>query len=197
MKRKPVFNDLFSILTMVFMMFVLSVHSQERSEKYGNKSFFLEFGGSGVAVLTGNVDFRFLKGHNNGPGMRIGIGGESSQSESLFGEGGRKNTLFTVPLEFNYVFGKRRLSFEIGYSLTYIYQKTNSNFSFRSYSSSEYQEGDLIVSYIPVGLRLKPKTNGFMLKFNLGPLINYSAPNLFYEDKVQPWIGLAVGYSFY
>ena len=194
MKRKSVFYSLFSMLLVIL---VISAHYQERSEKYGNKSFFLEFGGSGVAVITGNADFRFLKGRNDGPGMRIGIGGESSQSESLFGGGGKKNTLFTVPLEFNYVFGKNRLSFEIGYSFTYIYQKTNSNFNFRSYSSSEYEEGNCFVSYMPVGLRLKPKTNGFMLKFNMGPLIDYSAPNLFYYDKIQAWIGLAMGYSFY
>ena len=58
----------------------------------------MEFGGSGVAVLTGNYDFRFFKGRNDGIGMRIGIGGESSNSKPLFGDGEIKIKLISMIL---------------------------------------------------------------------------------------------------
>ena len=179
------------------MIVVIPAHSQERKDINRSKSFFLEFGGSGVAVLTGNYDFRFFKGRNDGLGMRIGIGGESTKSDPLLGEGEIKNRFFAVPIEVNYILGKRNFSFEIGYSLTYISAKYHSSFQLFNPNSTITDESDnFLVSYMPVGFRLKPKKSGFMLKFNLGPLIDYSAPNLF-QDKFQFWAGLAIGYSFY
>lgn len=198
MKRKSIFYSLPSLLLMLIVMISIPAHSQERKDINRSKSFFLEFGGSGVAVLTGNYDFRFFKGRSDGLGMRIGIGGESSTSEHWFGEGETKTKLFTVPLEVNYIYGKKRFSFEVGYSLTYISGTANSSFRFFNPENTYSDEsGSFVVSYVPVGFRLKPKTDGFMLKFNMGPLLNYSAPNFFYYDKIQLWVGLAIGYSFY
>jgi hypothetical protein len=197
MKRKFIFYSLPSLLTMIILIVAIPAHSQERKDQYRNKSFFLEFGGSGVAVLTANYDFRFFKGRNDGPGMRIGIGGESYKSEHLIGEGETKGKLFAVPLEVNYIFGIKRVSFEIGYSLTYISQTGNSTFRlFNPEYTNTDESGKFVVSYVPVGIRLKPKTDGFMVKFNVGPLLNYSAPNVFHYEKVQFWMGLAIGYSF-
>ena len=162
------------------------------------KSLFIEAGGSGIALLTANFDFRFKKGRNDGLGMRIGIGGEASKTEPIIGEGETKTKLITAPLELNYILGQKRFSFEIGYSLTYVYESKNS--SFRLFNPGDIysdDSGSVIVSYIPVGFRLKPKKDGFMLKFNVGPLWNYSAANIFSNDKMQFWAGLAIGYSFY
>ncbi len=199
MKRNLISYSLSSLLILLIMLiviFVIPAHSQERKDIYRSKSFFIEFGGSGVAALTGNYDFRFFKGRNDGIGMRIGIGGESSNSKPLFGDGEIKIKLFTVPLEVNYILGKKRFSFEIGYSLTYISETEYSSLQYSGYNKTN-QSGSFVVSYVPMGFRLKPKTDGFMLKFNLGPLINYSAPNVFHRDKNQFWFGLAIGYSFY
>lgn len=198
MKRKTISYSLPSLLMMLITIISIPAHSQERKDIYRNKSFFLELGGSGVAVLTGNFDFRFAKGRNDGLGMRIGIGGESSKSEPLLGSGETKTKLFTVPLEVNYVFGKKRFSFEIGYSLTYVSETEDSSIKF--YNPNYYnthESGNFVVSYVPVGFRIKPKADGFLLKFNVGPLIDYSAPNVFYDNKIQFFAGLAIGYSFY
>ena len=195
-KQKPISHSLSYLLIMLILIFAIPARSQESKDINRSQSFFMELGGSGVAVLTGNYDFRFFKGHSDGLGMRIGIGGESSNSKPIFGEGETKIKLFTVPLEVNFIFGKKRFSFEIGYSLTYISENKNSSLQIFGYNKTD-QSGSFIVSYVPVGFRLKPKTDGFMLKFNLGPLINYSAPNVFHYDKNQFWFGLAIGYSFY
>lgn len=195
MKQNAVLVILFFVL---LVMVPFSIYAQEENDIRRNQSFFVELGGSGVAILTANYDFRFNKGHKDGLGMRIGIGGESTDSEPFLGDGHTQIKMVTVPLEVNYILGRKNFSFEFGYSLTYISETKNSSFRLINpdYINKE-DSGNFIVSYIPVGFRLKPKTNGFMLKFNLGPLINYSAPNVFYDDKVQFWAGLAVGYSFY
>ncbi len=192
-----------SFLMMLFLIVAIPAHSQERIDSRRSKNIFVEFGGSGIALMTANYDFRFLKNRSDGLGMRIGIGGESSKSESFIGTGETKTKLFTIPLELNYVLSDNRFSFEIGYSLTYINQSESSSFRLIDpYNTYSDESGKIFVSYVPVGFRLKPKEDGFMLKFNLGPLVNYSAPNLFNptgvtDGKIQAWIGFAAGYSFY
>jgi hypothetical protein len=198
MKPKSNIYRLYALLIILIVPVVIPAHSQERKDIYRSKSVFVEIGGSGVAVLTANFDFRFFKGRSDGLGMRFGIGGENSTSEPLFGEGHTDTKLFTVPIEFNYIYGKKRFAFEVGYSFTYVSGSENSKY--RIFSSDYYyfeDSGNFIVSYVPFGFRLKPKTDGFMLKFNLGPMISYTAPNIIYYDKVQAWAGLAIGYSFY
>lgn len=194
--RKPNSYSLSPWLMMLIVIFAVPAHSQEKNDITRSQSLFVEFGGSGVAALTGNYDFRFFKGRSDGLGMRIGIGGESSNSKPWFGAGEIKTNLFTVPLEINYIYGKNRFSFEIGYSLTFISETKSSSLQYSGYNKTD-EHGSFFVSYVPLGFRLKPKTDGFMLKFNLGPLINYSAPNVFHDDKNQFWFGLAIGYSFY
>jgi len=198
MGKTSISNSLLSILIVSLVIIGISANSQEKAVKQRYKSLFIEAGGSGVSVLTANFDIRFYKGRSDGLGMRIGIGGESSKTEPILGEGEIKNKFFTVPLEVNYILGKNRFSFEIGYSLTYISQTKTSSIRILepNYTSTD-ESGNFMVSYIPVGFRLKPKGNGFMLKFNVGPLWIYSAPNLFDYEKTQFWAGLAIGYSFY
>lgn len=184
--------------SLLLILLVIPVYSQEIHDSKRSKSIFIEFGGSGVSTLSANIDFRILKGLNDGLGMRVGIGGESSKSKPIIGEGETKTNLFTVPFEVNYIFGKKRFSFEIGYSLTYISENKKSSFRFSNpYYTNNEESGNFMVSYIPVGFRIKPKNDGFMLKLNLGPLINYSAANIFSQDRVQFWGGLDIGYTFY
>jgi hypothetical protein len=198
MKTKSPYLRLFYVLITLTVMIMNTTYAQESVDIHRNKSLFIEAGGSGVAMLTANFDFRFNKGRNDGLGMRVGIGGESSKTEPLLGEGETSTKLFTIPLEVNYILGEKRFSFEIGYSLTYVSESKNSRFRlFNPGYTSENESGNFIVSYIPVGCRLKPKKDGFMLKFNVGPLWNYSAANIFSDDKIQFWAGFALGYSFY
>ena len=120
------------------------------------------------------------------------------KSEPILGRGEIKTKLFTVPLELNYILGKRNFAFEIGYSLTFVSETKNTNIQIWNPNPTVTKESEnFIVSYLPVGFRLKPNKSGFTLKFNLGPLINYSAPNIFEYDKIHFWGGIAIGYSFF
>ncbi|MGQ8335020.1 hypothetical protein ACUNWD_00600 [Sunxiuqinia sp. A32] len=188
------------LLSFILAMLVAVTASSQENDTINtvNKSVFIEFGGAGLAVTSANYDFRFRKGRTDGLGMRIGIGWESLQTEPFLGEGYTKTKLFSVPLEINYLLGKRNTKFEIGFSLTYASETENRKFRFfnSDYTYTE-ESGNFVVSYLPVGMRFQPKTDGFMFKFNMGPIINYSAPNVFSDDEFQYWIGLAAGYAFH
>jgi len=197
MKKNSVSRILYLLIIVLWVQITMTAYAQESSASNLNKNVFVELGGSGVAVLTANFDMRFNKGSNDGLGMRLGVGGESSRFDYLIGEGEVKTKLFTVPLEVNYILGERRFSFEIGYSFTFVSVSRDSDLQFLGYHSEKYESGNVIVSYIPIGFRLKPKNNGLMFKLNVGPLWNYSAPNVFDYESVLFWGGFAVGYSFY
>lgn len=197
MKRTTISQLPHSLLVLLFVLLSTAVHAQEAPEASRNKSVFVEFLGSGATIVTANFDMRFKPNRTDGLGMRIGIGGGSISDEPLIGEGSSKTKTFTVPIEVNYILGERRFAFEVGYSVTYVSISEDSTFQFLGEYSESHESENLIVSYIPIGFRLNPKTNGFMLKLNLGPLFNFSAPNLYSDIKVVIWGGLAVGYSFY
>lgn len=197
MKRKSISQILHSLLVVLLVLISTAVHAQESPEASRNKSIFVEFLGSGATIVTANFDMRFKPGGTDGWGMRIGIGGGSLSEDPVIGEGSSKTKTFTVPIEVNYVLGKGRLAFEAGCSVTYVSISEDSTFQFLGEYSESHESEDLIVSYIPIGFRLNPKSNGFMLKLNGGPLFNYSAPNLYSDYVMNFWGGLAIGYSFY
>jgi len=185
------------VLIILLMLPTCKLAGQEKQESARQKSIFVEFLGSGLSIATGNFDIRFNKGNPEGLGMRVGIGGGAISEDPLIGEGSTKTKMFSIPLEVNYILGKKNFALEAGCSLTYVSITEDSTFKlFGDYTTSHESE-NVIVSYVPIGFRLKPKVNGFMLKFNLGPLFNFSGPNLIADEKVTIWGGLAAGYSFY
>ncbi len=197
MKRKLIDQMLYPILIGILVLITLPARSQEQSEGTRSKNVFVEFLGSGATIITANFDMRFHKGRNDGLGMRLGLGGGSVNNDYLIGEGSVKTKLFTVPLEVNYILGKRRFAWEVGCAITYVSISEDSTLDILDYHSENFETGNVIVSYIPIGFRFKPDKNGFMLKLNVGPLWNFSAPNLFAEEEMVFWGGLAIGYSFY
>ena len=197
MKSKSIFQILYPIILVLLVLFSVKVNSQEKSDTNRNKNIFVEFLGSGATIITGNFDMRFNKGRTDGLGMRIGIGTGSVSSDYLFGEGSTRTKMFTIPVEVNYIFGKRRFSFEVGFCLTYASITEDSNLLLFGEYSEKHESENVMVSYMPVGFRLKPEIKGFMLKLNIGPLLNFSSPNLFADESSSFWGGLAVGYSFY
>lgn len=197
MKRKSIYQIMYPITLVLLVLFTISTHSQEKSDTNRNKSVFIEFLGSGATIITANFDIRFNKGRTDGLGMRIGVGGGSVSENYIIGEGSTKTKTFTVPLEVNYIFGKRKFSFEIGGSITYVSISEDSNFQLFGMYTEEHESENVIVSYIPIGFRLKPENNGFMLKINIGPILNFSGPNLVSDETISFWGGLAIGYSFF
>ncbi|WP_430972475.1 hypothetical protein [Sunxiuqinia rutila] len=161
---------------------------EETNAAKRSQSVYLEFAGSGCA-LTVNYEFRLKKERISGLGLRIGAGGLAID---LFGT----TSVFSVPTELNYIWGeKTRVSGEIGFSLTYLHIRDETISWFFDEPDCVEKE-DLLVSYIPLGIRFRPKTNGLLVRLNAGPVINYSSPNLWSDHAIDPFLGIAVGYSF-
>lgn len=187
---------LVAIISAIYLLSWGTLTAQKITKENRSRNFFAEIGGSGL-VLTGNIDFRLLKGQTYGSGLRFGFGGGKYSTEYLLGFGKFINKYISVPAEFNYLFGKRRFAIEVGYGITYVHINEESDFTLGSFNTRDSEVGNFIVSYLPIGFRLKPQNRGLFMKLNLGPVFNYSSPNLWSYDKVDIYGGLAIGYSFF
>ncbi len=199
MKRKLISQILYPLLLVLLVLFSTTTHSHEKSDTGRNKSIFAELAGSSLAIISANFDMRFNKGRSDGLGMRIGIGmGSFSTSDYLLETSESKSKIFSVPVEVNYIIGENRWAFEMGLAITYASITEDYHSEFLGIVTDTHETGNLVASYLPVGIRLKPvQKNGFMMKLNIGPVFNFSAPNMWSEETVNIWGGLALGYSFY
>jgi hypothetical protein len=135
-----------------------------------NRILFLELGGPGLAISL-NYDQRF-SGGKEGWGYRVGMG--------YFGDGG--NTVFTIPLQVNYLVGSNGKYFEFGGGTTFLNttgDNTGKTFIF-----------DRITGFIgtaTIGVRYEPEKS---LNFRLGFVPIFSNDEIIYAG------GFSVGYTF-
>jgi hypothetical protein len=135
-----------------------------------NRILFLELGGPGLAISL-NYDQRF-SGGKEGWGYRVGMG--------YFGDGG--NTVFTIPLQINYLIGSNGKYFEFGGGTTFLNttgDNTGKTFIF-----------DRITGFIgtaTIGVRYEPEKS---LNFRLGFVPIFSNDEIIYAG------GFSVGYTF-
>ncbi|MHB8207330.1 hypothetical protein [Mucilaginibacter sp.] len=135
-----------------------------------NRILFLELGGPGLAISL-NYDQRFAEG-KEGWGYRVGMG--------YFGDGG--NTVFTIPLQINYLIGSNGKYFEFGGGTTFLNttgDNTGKTFIF-----------DRITGFIgtaTIGVRYEPEKS---LNFRMGFV------PIFTNDEIIYAGGFSVGYTF-
>ncbi|WP_158993619.1 hypothetical protein [Mucilaginibacter sp. L196] len=135
-----------------------------------NRILFLELGGPGLAISL-NYDQRLSEG-KEGWGYRVGMG--------YFGDGG--NTVFTIPLQVNYLIGSNGKYFELGGGTTFLNttgDNTGKTFIF-----------DRITGFIgtaTIGVRYEPEKS---LNFRLGFVPIFSNDEIIYAG------GFSVGYTF-
>jgi len=135
-----------------------------------NKILFLELGGPGLAISI-NYDQR-LSDKKDGWGYRVGTG--------YFGDGG--NTVFTVPLQINYLLGSDGKYFEFGGGTTFI-NTTGDN-------KGKTFIFDRITGFIgtaTIGVRYEPQKS---VNFRLGFVPVFSNDEIVYAG------GFSVGYTF-
>lgn len=135
-----------------------------------NKILFVEIGGPGLAISL-NYDQR-LSSEKDGWGYRIGVG--------YFGDGG--NTVFTVPLQINYLVGSNGKYFEFGGGTTFLNStgdNTGKTFIF-----------DRVTGFIgtaTIGVRYEPAKS---LNFRLGFVPIFTDEGIIYAG------GFSTGYTF-
>ncbi|MDO5664089.1 MAG: hypothetical protein Q4G63_02380 [Bacteroidia bacterium] len=174
-----------AIFTIICMFLFLPSFGQEpetKSEKF-HKNIYLE--GLGSSIIAGiNYDMRLQKGHMDGLGFRAGVGLAPLSSGSK---------IITVPLEVNYLLGKKQSSLVSGIGILPFYgsfrnQKTTDNFG--GFQIKGDTGGVALAGvYLVLGYRFQPMNNGLMFQVNWNPMISGSAFN-------AKWFGVSIGYGF-
>lgn len=147
-------------------------------------------------VLGGNYDARLKD--NFGWGYRVGIGWSYGSSE-IFGINVEKNTGVTVPLEVNYLTGRKNHHLELGAgaSLGYYHQDLNSLvFDLNTGDVYEYRHKENKFGYFffgDIGYRYQ-RPSGIMFRAGVSPSFNFGDRHGVSKDWCYPYIGL--GWTF-
>jgi len=162
------------------------------------RSVFVEIGGPSL-VYSFNYDFRFDKENLNSWGLRVGAGGYKLSDESLL----------TVPIQANRLFGNGKNYFEVGAGFTFVnYRNTYNIYDYSNYDPNTGESpvmgkitekdyhfildlGDTpnLVGTLNFGYRRIPEDGGFTFRANITPLFN---TNGFWPL----FIGIGLGYAF-
>jgi hypothetical protein len=183
------------IIVALTFTFVFNItFAQNENKSAYRKSINLDlFGGGIVANLS--FDMRLKKGVQDGLGFRAGIGGFSMNNAITADANGNAGlsdfSLTTIPLEINYLVGKKRSAFETGVGILSLYGRasgtlTNQNTNnVITYDAKGFGFGAV---YLKVGYRFQPLKNGVTFNFAYTPLINGAG--------FQHYFGLGLGFSF-
>lgn len=155
-----------------------------------HKNIFVEGLGAGLLGSI-NYDMRLNKGRMDGIGFRAGIGGIYANGTDPQGKIIQVGIL-SIPLEVNYLLGKKRSSFIAGIGVLPGYGsiKGIEDVTIVNEQVSVDVDGfDFLGTYLSLGYRFQPLRNGFMFQINWNPIIS--------GGKISPsWFGISIGYGF-
>lgn len=154
-----------------------------------HQAVFVELLGT-AGVYSLNYDTRLKKGKRNGWGARLGFSYLNINDSSRFGELSART--IAIPVELNYLFGKRRSALELGIGITYVSSRYQGNAY--TYNDVDFIGGEpfnitsngLFASVI-IGYRYRSVDNGFLFRLGFMPIV---------IPEVFPAIGVSFGYSF-
>lgn len=148
------------------------------------KAVYMEGLGSGVAIST-HFDMRLQRGRQDGPGVRIGIGGLSNYEGYTTDGDYVEFGLLTLPVGFNYLVGQRRNSFEMGVGTTFLRANIDAEIDETLISGNGWG----VLGFVNLGYRLQPLRNGLLLRINWSPAFGVNGFQ-------AGWVGFGLGYSF-
>ncbi|WP_228691522.1 hypothetical protein [Lunatimonas sp.] len=170
--------------TLVFLTLIGASQAQDAA----GQAIYLELGGAGLAYSV-NYDFRFDKTDQQSWGMRVGAGGWATKRYSS------SESLLTLPIQVNRLFGKKRHFFEVGGGATFIHYRDRSTWGNTSYEWRNFNfildSGDTpaFMGTLNMGYRKVPENGGFTFRANLTPIFNH---NGFWPL----FAGISFGYAF-
>ena len=135
---------------------------------------YAELLGPGI-LLSVNYDLRFSN-NRNGLGGRFGLGYASDDNSSLF----------TIPVQLNYLIGDKSNFFELGIGATYISFDDIEN---RSGSFFGFDDFKTVLGTTTIGYRYQPVKGGINFRGSWNPVFNSSG-------LYPAFFGLSLGYSF-
>jgi hypothetical protein len=135
------------------------------------KNYYLQIGGAGLAI-SANYDARF-NAERNGFGYTVGIGGFSSQG----------NSVITIPFQINYLIGEHSSMLQVGGGATFLHSTGNNTGKTWSF--------DKITGFVATGsfgYRYQPEQKGISFKVEFVPIL--------YDEGIIPAGGISIGYTF-
>ncbi|WP_345947830.1 hypothetical protein ABDD95_13340 [Mucilaginibacter sp. PAMB04274] len=193
---KNLTNKVTALLLAVSIVLTLKVSAQtaDSISTHRAQNVFAELLGAGVTFSV-NYDTRFGN-RRDGLGGRLGAG--------FFAEDGDK--LFTLPMQLNYLLGKKGKYFEIGLGATYYNAKNRpENYNvFYNGSNGQYiysednDDGILVVNRgngsgllgtMTFGYRYQPLNSGFSFRGYINPVFDS-------KNFIPYFFGLSFGYTF-
>lgn len=152
------------------------VSRNEKTEKSGyKKAVFMEMGGNGYGFSI-NYDLRVKKVQNNGLGLRTGIGiGKNYDAISIEDS----HQFIAIPLNINYIIGKRRSGLETGLGITpnIALDKMESNSTLK------------LGAFLNINYRYQPLKEGFVFRMGNTPYYSKRKFEIYYPT-------ISLGYGF-
>jgi hypothetical protein len=140
-----------------------------------SKAVFLEIGGPGI-FFSANYDTRFAP-KPDGFGARLGLGYIYADNADFI----------TVPVQINYLLGKRNSFLELGLGGTFLsFNNKNTSSSFSFVNNAKHNA--IVLGTSTIGYRYQPVKGGFNFRAGVNPLFDSSTFVLF--------AGLSFGYCF-
>lgn len=155
-------------------------------EAVAQTSFFVELGGPAI-LFSANLDKRFTKS-KLGLGARAGIGFVSGYGivarDYNNNFDGRNESVLTVPLQLNYIFGKPNSvhSLEVGAGVTVASKKLN------IFEDFDFEQGSNVFGTASFMYRRLPKDGGFSWRLGFTPILT--------KGYLQPFVGGSIGFNF-
>ena len=161
-------SNLNLLLLILLLASTMQLNAQQASNALSKppKAVFFELLGPG-GLFSANFDTRLSK-RNDGIGIRGGLSYASINDA----------TLFTVPVQLNYLLGKDEKFFEVGLGATYGTGKDE-------FDTSESE----VIGTMTFGYRKQPKDGGFLFRAGISPIFADG-------DFVPYWPYVSFGYSF-
>jgi hypothetical protein len=141
------------------------------AESHRPRTVFLELGGPGLAI-TANYDTRFGSGRDKW-GYRIGTGYYNTGA----------NSVFTIPFQLNYLYGKTSSFLELGVGTTFLHSRGSTNGTVFQF--------DNVTGFIgtgTIGYRYQQEEGGINFRINFVPIL--------YDQGLTYGGGLSIGYTF-
>ena len=179
-------KKLIGVLTLLAVAFTSEAQTDGKSTGT-SKLFFAEAGGPGI-LFSANFDSRFKPQTRVGLGFRAGVGFTLADDESFTVQNGiyssRTNSIVTVPIGLNYLFGKPSSPnmFEVGAGITVLSKKA----SILSYN--DYKERNLM-GHFEFMYRRQPVDGGFSWRVGFVPIINT-------DGDIFPFAAVGLGFTF-
>jgi len=155
-------------------------YGQRDSSKTSRNNAYLELLGNGGIY---SINYERIVVEN----FALRIGFAIFKSRTLFGEG--NNSILTVPVLGNFLFGKKKSKFEVGAGFLFGRKKFTS-----SSSPNDNTTSSIIDLTGVIGYRHQPSTGGFMFRVGLTPFYALKSP--YPSDGLFLSAGLSIGYSF-